>query len=119
MSLSDWPVERCSVYGCWLWHGRTDKDGYGRDDNNRLAHRAVYEAEVGQIPEGLEPDHNCRRRICVFPGHLEPVTRRENERRKQWRYRIKRKACPKGHSLFEYGRRTPEGGIICRRCSGV
>ena len=117
VNAADWLVERDTIYGCRRWCGRHDADGYGRTADNQLAHVAVYVAEHGPVPPGQVLDHVCRRRDCVF--HVEPVTRRENERRKRWGYRLQRKACPKGHSLYEHGRRTPEGGIICRRCSGV
>lgn len=43
-----------------------------------MAHRYMYEREVGQIPEGMHLDHLCRVRACVEPAHLEPVTPREN-----------------------------------------
>jgi hypothetical protein len=106
------------VYGCWLWTGRRDREGYGRT-GAALAYHAVYAAEVGAVPPEHELDHCCRRRNCVAPHHLEPVKRRENERRKQWSYRIRRRRCARGHDLYERGRRTPEGGIVCRTCSGV
>ena len=120
MPASDWPVEVDPVFGCWMWTGRLDKAGYGRTKSGKLAYHEVYEAEVGPVPEGLQLDHGCRRRACVFAGvHVEPVTKRENERRKRWAYRIRRKTCPKGHNLYLNGRRTEYGGIICRICSGV
>lgn len=38
------------------------------------AHRAMYEIDVGPIPEGLVLDHGCRVHRCCNPAHLEPVT---------------------------------------------
>ena len=76
--------------GCWLWTASTDKDGYGQfgvgsqiDGTATMAksHRWAHEHLVGPIPEGLQIDHLCRVRSCVNPGHLEPVTNRENLRR--------------------------------------
>ena len=67
--------------GCWLWSAATFRGGYGlawKDGKNKLAHRVVYEAIVGPIPDGLTLDHKCRVRCCVNPDHLEPVTFREN-----------------------------------------
>lgn len=76
---------------CWVWIGAIADTGYGttRAGATRRkvgAHRAVYEAHRGAIPEGMELDHLCRVRVCVNPSHLEIVTRAENVRR-AWRYR--------------------------------
>ena len=108
------------VYGCWLWHGELDRDGYGRMANGRTrAHHAVWRELVGPIPEGHELDHLCRRRSCVRPEHLEPVTRRDNELRKRWRHRVRRPTCRRGHDMKANAAITPEGGRVCRICSGV
>ena len=72
--------------GCWNWTASTTPTGYGkigiRGDDKRwrikYAHRISYEFNVGPIPEGLTIDHLCRRRHCVNPAHLEPVTMAEN-----------------------------------------
>jgi len=45
------------------------------------AHRAMYEREVGPIPEGLQLDHLCRIKGCIRPDHLEPVTGKINVNR--------------------------------------
>lgn len=104
------------LYGCWLWTGRRDRDGYGRLPGGRLAHVAAYEAARGPVPAKLTLDHLCRRRHCCRPEHLEPVSRSEQERRKRWRYRVRLTHCPRGHSLAT-SLRTPEGGRVCRVCS--
>lgn len=78
---------------CWLWTGAL-VTGYGslrRADGHHLAHRYVYEALVGPIPEGMDLDHlchnadasceggwSCAHRRCVNPAHLEPTTHRQN-----------------------------------------
>jgi len=46
------------------------------------AHRFAYELLVGPIPEGMDLDHVCGVRLCVWPEHLEPVTHAENLRRR-------------------------------------
>lgn len=74
------------LFDCWEWIGTRYGNGYGQaaiGDGGRInqAHRVVYEALVGPIPEGLELDHLCRNPSCVNPDHLEPVTHAENMRR--------------------------------------
>lgn len=108
-------------YGCWLYTGSTNSNGYGttwRDGKPKLAHYVAWEMANGPVPEGKVLDHACRRRLCCNPAHLEPVSRSENERRKKHRGRV-RERCPKGHNMFENGQITPQGGEVCRICSGV
>lgn len=74
--------------GCWRWTGAHDSSGHG---SFRLggrpvgAHRAAYQFEYGEIPDGAVIDHvkarGCRFRDCVRPSHLEAVTVAENTRR--------------------------------------
>lgn len=106
------------TYGCWLWTGKLDKDGYGlvwRGKRPSYAHRVVYEQEVGPVPEGKVLDHLCRRRNCVNQAHLEPVSQDENLHRRRWGKRVKQTQCAKGHSMGDC-MVTPEGGRLCRTC---
>ena len=73
--------------GCWLWRGRVDRWGYGKDCAGLPAHRSAYRALVGEIPTGLVLDHLCHVRACCNPAHLEPVTPEENQRRARIRPR--------------------------------
>ena len=71
---------------CWVWTGCiSPATGYGyfggRKAGTQLAHRIAYQYLVGPIPPGKHLDHLCRRRECLRPSHLEPVTPRENIRR--------------------------------------
>lgn len=69
---------------CWIWTASKTRNGYGQFyDDHRLhaAHRWLYEQMVALVPQHLDLDHLCRIRACVNPGHLEPVTRKENARR--------------------------------------
>lgn len=112
--MTSWPVELDPDFGCRLWTGPTDRDGYPVHNGYR-AYPLVYKAEVGPIPDGKVLDHVCRRRRCVY--HLEAVTKSENELRKRWAYRLKLKRCPRGHELTQYTAMiTPEGGRVCRTC---
>lgn len=70
--------------GCWTKEGWNSGNGYGKISVNgtaQMAHRAMYEALVGPIPEGLVLDHLCRNRACCNPDHLEPVTIQINTHR--------------------------------------
>ena len=102
-----------------MWRGQRDRDGYPIGADGRPEHRTRWEAEHGALAPDRELDHLCRRRSCVALAHLEPVTRAVNERRKAWRYRARLAACRVGHDLWLHGRVTPEGGRVCRVCSGV
>lgn len=76
--------------GHWLWTAFVHRVGYGLawvDGKTQLAHRVMYQAVVGEIPEGLQLDHLCNVRRCVNPDHLEPVTNAENSRRARERSR--------------------------------
>lgn len=73
---------------CWLWKASVDRYGYGKfkiGPYTALAHKVIYEALVGQVPEGEVLDHvlirGCGPRACVNPFHLEPVSHTENVRR--------------------------------------
>lgn len=72
--------------GCWIWQ-LYKADGYGivKDGDKAVkAHRYYYKILVGPIPEGCVLDHvkeRCKRRDCVNPEHLQPVTSRVNTQR--------------------------------------
>lgn len=108
------------VFGCWLWAAKLDDDGYGTRHTAggpRQAHRSVYVELVGRVARGLKLDHNCRRRRCCNPAHLEPVTESENQLRRSLGYRARRAVCQRGHSMAT-AMMTPEGGRLCRECQG-
>ncbi len=70
---------------CWPWLGYRFHTGYGGLRSARsvlLAHRVSWVAFSGKPLTGnLTVDHLCRNKLCVNPGHLEPVTLSENVRR--------------------------------------
>lgn len=126
--------------GCWEWTGATQPNGYGyfhvgslTDGSDRMeyAHRVVYEALVGPIPEGLTLDHQCHNesaceggplcphRRCVRPAHLEPASDEENKRRGRHTNGNARKThCQRGHPFTpENTSVTTTGARRCRPCA--
>lgn len=109
--------------GCWLWTGRVDRDGYGRHGGQGI-HRIVYNLLVGHIPpERPQLDHvaarGCLFRACCWPGHLEPVTVRENALRGRSFAAVNaaKVRCDHGHpydAVNTYIR--PNGHRDCRAC---
>ena len=68
---------------CWIWKGRTHKQGYGMFSakpahKNWVSHRASWEIHYGTIPNGLCVLHKCDVRSCVRPDHLFLGTYKDN-----------------------------------------
>lgn len=106
---------------CWEWPG-SKVSGYGTinaDGETQRAHRVVYEAVVGPIPDGLVLDHLCRNRCCVNPAHLEPVSFAENVLRGESPPAInaRKTACDNGHEFTPENTRIYKGYRICRICA--
>lgn len=108
---------------CWLWARNVigGKCDYGKlffDGKYHLAHRVMYESEVGQIPKGYDIDHLCRVPRCINPNHLEAVTRSENVKRGlRGVLRIPKTHCPKGHEYTLANSRLRKNGTkTCRVC---
>jgi hypothetical protein len=88
ITADDYLVEDSGyISPCFIWKGRKG----GRHNKYAMVrlrgqevyvHRAMYEQEVGPIPDGMQIDHLCRVPRCIRPEHLEPVTHTENQRRK-------------------------------------
>lgn len=108
--------------GCWLWNGKIAPNGYGQFSLGHAryvsAHRWGYERFRGPIPTGADLDHTCRRRACVNPDHLEPVSRRENLLRGDTipaRHSAKTQ-CPQGHAYTAENTYSYRGQRHCRTC---
>jgi len=112
-------VDTGYVTPCWLWTASLKegpRGGYGRfgvgGGKDKGAHRVAYEALVGPIPDGEEPDHRCEVKRCTRPTHLESVTHQVNMARA-----LSRDECPAnhpytGHNLIIEG----NGWKRCRIC---
>lgn len=132
--LADRSVEMpCPVQSltlpCWVWKGRPNRGGYGvlnvKHSDGRwkpvLNHRAAYMILIGPIPDGLEPDHLCRVRLCWNPWHLDPVTRLVNVRRGiapsiSGTWLRSKTHCPQGHPYDEANTSRRNGRRHCRAC---
>lgn len=75
---------------CWAWTGPTSGSagrgaGYPRmslDGGTVAVHIAMYVLHNGPVPPRKQIDHLCRNRLCVAPHHLEMVTHKENQKRR-------------------------------------
>lgn len=68
---------------CWPWTKRRNAKGYGLlvvAGQAWRAHRAVYVAARGKIPEGQIVRHRCDNPSCCNPAHLELGTVADNNR---------------------------------------
>lgn len=106
------------VSECWIWQGSKSPGGYGNfiiKANTECAHRVAYRWLIGPIPEGLDLDHLCKRRDCVNPWHLEPVTRLINIRRSNG-CRATETHCANGHAWTAQTTRIRFNGRKCGEC---
>lgn len=74
---------------CWLWtmadSGKGRGGGYPRIKLNSrtcAAHIVSFVNAHGYVPGNKQIDHKCRNRMCVNPDHLEMVSHRENQKRR-------------------------------------
>src|SRR3990167_11094632 len=118
-----WAKVRVLPNGCWEWMASKQTVGYGQFSVGphmmALAHRVAYETLVGAIPEGLQSDHLCRNRICVYPAHIELVTSHENTLRGNSppALHARQTHCLNGHPFDEVNtHRLPDGERQCRAC---
>lgn len=120
LPLRFWNKLYADPSGCWLWRGALTTLGYGTFGSpTRSAHRIIYEALIGPIPDGLTIDHLCRNRACENPWHMEPVTQRENTLRGIGPSAIhaKQTHCVSGHEFTPENVHVYRGRKrICRIC---
>lgn len=71
--LNEKIVKPADPDACWAWTGLTHEWGYGllsRAKRNERAHRLMWEAVNGPIPDGLFVLHRCDNPPCTNPRHL-------------------------------------------------
>jgi hypothetical protein len=107
--------------GCLIWMAAVSDRGYGVFSvagKMLPAHRFSHEVFVGEIPEGYQVDHLCRRRRCVEPMHLQAVTPRINTLRGMGVTARNATAskCPQGHPYDETNTYHHDGKRYCRTC---
>ena len=74
---------------CHIWQGSNSGNGRGGgyprmclSGHTVAVHRVMYTQLHGYIPGKKQIDHKCRNRMCVNPNHLEMVTHKQNQRRR-------------------------------------
>ncbi|AEH88152.1 HNH endonuclease signature motif containing protein [Mesorhizobium opportunistum] len=86
---------------CHIWTG--PDSGSGRDggyprmslDGQTVAvHIVNWTNEHGFIPGKKQLDHLCRTRRCIRDDHLEMVTHKQNQKRRDQALKTRRQACP-------------------------
>jgi len=86
-------ISEDEITGCWVWNGYLDPDGYGQisyGGKTVRTHKIMYELKNGVIPRGMSAGHLCDDkypkdcilyRKCCNPGHIKPMTNKENIQR--------------------------------------
>lgn len=119
------PVVDSGLGPCWQWHGAISASGYGTFQPQKVtvgAHRFVYELHNGTVPAGLHLDHLCRNRACVNPGHLEPVSCKENVLRGEGlaAANARKTHCKRGHEFTTENTYVKPGGRrVCKECRRI
>jgi len=108
-------------HGCWMWTGTKCAKGYGVMNLRMVqwkAHRLVCMMMGVPLPVDKVLDHICRKRSCVNPDHLRPVTLVENVMlgNSFAAVNARKKQCPKGHPYKNRGgMRTGRYCPICNK----
>ena len=120
---------RCVQDGeCLIWTGAISSTGYGSvwvDGRSVPAHRAMWTANYGEIPDGMFVCHHCDRPRCVNPEHLFLGTHADNMRDMACKGRgwsptpavtAARTHCTNGHPFSPENTRWYGNRRICRAC---
>lgn len=127
--------------GCWISGFTKNRDGYAmlrwKDEQGRIrgvgAHRAAYGFAHGDIPTGMQVDHQCHdpercaggrgdsHRACVNPAHLTLVTSGENTLRGGGLCAVnaRKTHCQRGHAYDHVNTEMYDGRRYCRECQRI
>lgn len=111
--------------GCWVRHVNVHpKAGYtwiprtvDRKTTYYLAHRVMYVAANGPIPDGLTVDHICNVTGCCNPKHLRAVPHRDNVlrgKKNPFAINARRDRCKRGHEYTQ-----TQGKRRCLKCRAI
>lgn len=128
MTIPDLIKERERIiHDCWLWARSINGGGYGVVHGGKKAHRVIYEALVGEIPEGMYVLHKCDTPRCINPDHLFLGTALDNARDRQAKRRdrwsngtpyIAKTHCKNGHEYTPGNTRIrKQGWRVCIECN--
>lgn len=113
--------------GHWIWIGAQDSMGYGRfawtatRGNVKIISAARAALRLAGIPitDDQEPDHLCKRRLCVNPECLEAVSERVNILRSDNPTALlaRQTHCKYGHQFTPENTYHHSGRRVCRACN--
>jgi len=115
-------VDRRGADECWPWLMSVGSHGYGQigwwvgsgQSTMMTAHRVVWIAHNGPVPDDLVVDHVCHNRVCCNPAHLRLLSDSENARLTSW---VLKTHCRMGHPYDEANTYVnPRGHRYCREC---
>lgn len=118
-------LDRSDAEGCWPYMGEKYRSGYGKiklGPRGMRAHRYMYEALHGPIPEGLLVMHSCDNPPCCRPDHLSLGTHAENmadaaRKGRAANAHTYKTHCDAGHDFNEANTRVDKRGRrSCRAC---
>ena len=110
-------TERVHWEGDCLISERTPAHDYARinvGSGHGYAHRVVWIAKHGPIPDDLTIDHVCLNKKCVNVDHLRLLTRVENGA-----LGATKPTCLNGHDWTDAYIRPYDGARICRLCQSA
>lgn len=125
ISCDESECPRPELGSCHVFRGCLSSDGYGSVGLNGKSvsvHRYIWECENGDIPDGLEIDHQCMNKSCCNIDHLRLVTHRINS--KENTRRVKKSHCKHGHpfneqNTFVYKDGPRKGRRWCKACGRI